>query len=426
MIVRFIKMDYSTGALWKRKYLDKKEAHKVRISQLILLTLLVSCAGQGPVQTALHSNHVSYQLVDDSVSDQTTSSVIWGVWEGTISEDRSIVEIVPDRHAAVTNQFNVLCFLEQDPCIDCVKVISKEIIGANRLDVVVQIRHPFPGHKELTGFDVFGGIQFRGSYMISYDNSSGSCFNQRIPWRYNDEPQMLNFDGLGLGFLYTPWDNDKPLSHFQDGKLGGERIWFPEYGDDAQLYWGYKLYRTNEERNMFESNGVASRKYELWLPEGKIKFGYVVIAHWWPPDVIPVQNPVSDFSIGANRMGPSRFELLNVSGFLSADQPVSVLIRAYWTKTGLHDDEKVEVECSLPSCLECVSYGVAMFDEQEVVEEGEGYSDILVTLVRWPEGPDRCEPGVYPVLLNFRHFNCGVGQYSVHATHYTFDVICAD
>ncbi len=295
-------------------------------------------------------------------------------------------------------QLNVVGFLEQNPCTSCLQLVSKNIVGPNRLDVTVQLRHPWPGHKEYTGFDVQGGIQFPFTTSLVRPSEYGKA-PWGISWRYEGGSQMLNPDGYSGGFNWPNfWPDEPDWKWFIEGKLGGESFW-DEYPGTV-LIWPYRLYYTDSQRNMFHTTGAASRTYELWLPEGKeIRFGYVVIAHWEPPVVTPVTDPATDFDRRANQHGPYRCELLDVSGPVSPTQDAYVHFKLYQHP-----------------CAECNPYhhpgldfglytylygnGGAIWKDIELVSEDNGVYEYILTLMRWPDDEYKGPPGIYPYAIS--------------------------
>jgi len=377
------------------------------------LLFLVSCAGQGPLEPDPVPNSQPVIQADSNYPGLGPNDLVWGAYKGTISADRTEVSLVPDRNSHFYQVYNVLTFLEQGPCYDCVKIISKEQVGPNRFDFTIEIKHPFPNNPELTGFDVFGGIQFPSDHVV------GDLFGHLIinlPWRLDGEAQLLNPDGFNQMFTYPRrWY----LWGFQDGALGGEQVHFDQH---RALFWGYRLFYTNENRHMFEAGGVDSRTYELWLPEGEeIKFGYVVAAHWREPTVMPVTDPAVDFPANANRVGPYRFEVQEISGPLSADNPIDVIIRVYWTRFTDSDDERISATWD-----NMFGQGVARAYWEDVIAEGDGYSDVHYKVYRWLEESERLPPGIYPHLFGYDHGNYLGDQIDVRNGWFAIEIECID
>lgn len=386
------------------------KALRVYTSLLVLLLTLPAC-GRSPVapeETQLPG------LLQLGTGEYSTNQFSWGVWNGYISADRSTVELIPDRSASL--KMNVLRFLEQNPCTDCLQLVGKEVVGPNRIDISIQIHHPFPNLPQFTGFDVCGGIQFPWSRCVEhvkpFNNTQGA-----ISWRFDDSPQLLNPEGYRTYFTNP---RDPPWKGFIEGKLGGKQV--DEFLPPS-LYWPYRNFKTTPTRNMFEVWSSDMQTYELWLPEGQeIKFGYVVIAHWMPPDTIPVTDPATQFPREVNR-GPYRFEVLETTGPASSTQDATVRFRVYYH-----------------SCLECnpfshlapykdyIEYtdyaGIKWKDIELISEDNEGgVNEYLLTFERMPDGPHKGPPGVYPYLITMKMANCPL-DYQV--AMFVFEIEAAD
>ena len=374
------------------------------LSAIVLLVAAValSCAGADPVvpMSSASSQFPAASHVP-TTSGQSRNRVLWGVWDGYISADRSEVTFSPLRSAAF--QLNVVGFLEQNPCTSCLQLVSKKIVGPNRLDVTVQLRHPWPGYNEYTGFDVLGGIQFPATRSLQIPWPGGGA-TLSISWRFDGAPQMLNPDGFSCNFnIPNYWPDQPDWKWFIEGKLGGKSVWDPF--NDSILIWPYRLYYTDSLRNMFHTTGAASRTYELWLPEGKeIRFGYVVIAHWEPPVVTPVTDPVTDFDRRANKHGPYRCELLDISGPVSPTQDAYVHFKLYqhpcyecnpYTNPGLEFGH-----------LDLFGNGGAHWKNTELVSEDNGVYEYILTLMRWPDDEYKGPPGIYPYAISVGMEGC--------------------
>ena len=115
--------------------------HSVVPLLLIVIFILPAC-GRSPVATATDLPILPVSQVQTEPS--SGHDFLWSTWEGVISADRSSVELVPSRNGAWPNHYNVLQWLEYGPCYDCVKIVDKQIIDANRVNLTIQIQHPFP------------------------------------------------------------------------------------------------------------------------------------------------------------------------------------------------------------------------------------------------------------------------------------------
>jgi len=190
---------------------------------------------------------------------------------------------------------NTLKFLE-DYCTNCLKVASIRNNGDGTVDLTVALTHPFPGHPELTGFDVKGIMMFDGS--CEFRNQQPLFLLPDpfyVSWRLMGDPEVLNPDG------YTPrwspnWESgsDLPIFNYWEGK-------FSRGLPNADLN-AYKDFYSSEERHVFTTYSRIERTYKIWLPPGQaVVAGYAVEACWEPPTTTPVKNPIDDFPLSANQ-----------------------------------------------------------------------------------------------------------------------------
>jgi hypothetical protein len=113
-----------------------------------------------------------------------------------------------------------------------------------------------------------------------------------------------------LWWLNDIWQkmDDLPIFGYYHGKFAS--------GENLGNINGYKHYWSNENRHMFEVNKTVTRTYIIRPPAiGPIEASYVVYAHWFEPDVLPVTNPVSDFPPQANSPLPYEF-------WITQDEPI--------------------------------------------------------------------------------------------------------
>ncbi len=367
--------------------------NSVKILLLTILTLcVVSCSATRSVQYGQPVLPVSQVQPEPS----SGNDFLWGAWEGTISADRSSVELIPSRNGAWPNHYNVLRWLEYGPCYDCVQIVDKQIIDANRVNLTIQIHHPFPGLPQFTGFDVFGGIQFPGNRLITDDWPFGSG-EIDLAWRFDNAAQVLNPHGYMKGFNV---EKTPPYKGFIPGKLGGEIV-DPQMDQEA-LIWPYRIFRTTPERNMFEVWQTASQTYELWLPEGEeVKFGYVVVSKWVPPDTMPVTDPATQFPREAN-LGIYAFEVLETTGPASYTQDATVRFKVYYHSViDLDDNANIKFDYLQEGIWQYFNNGGIQWKNTETVSESgwEGVDEYIMTFERTPEGPDKGPPGLYPYAI---------------------------
>jgi hypothetical protein len=280
----------------------------------------------------------------------------WGSWIFHVNEEQSRIEPIPVRELNL--HYNVLKFVEKNPCPNCLKIGSPQPQGDGTFKVDVSIRHPFPGQPEYTGFDVRGTVVFAAThywrdnklwmqqwtpggpgekYYVDDDGGNGV-------WLFFSRAsagggQVLNNDGYSFylhpGFPPKPGWPPKPklpIHNYQDGKYAT--------ASEAELdstVNPYIEFHNVDERRMFTCDGFVTRTYHIDPPEGAFKFGYIVDASWAPPSNTPVTNPAIDFPDWANAEEGVILEINQVNP-LSSDPPEPLLPILEWTFRHIHDD----------------------------------------------------------------------------------------
>jgi hypothetical protein len=256
--------------------------------------LIPGCAGDIPTQPGLNES----AILDSSGSGAVSSDNhhLWGLWAFYIPESHDSVIVEPQRDVQV--HLNVLKKLEVGDCTNCLTIKDIHNNYDSTVDLTVQIRHPYPGQPQLTGFDVKGIVMFNGSYTApSLKKLAPYPDPFVVSWRELGDPELLNPDGYTL--LWSPsYDSgsDLPILNYWPGKFSN--------GTPTANLNAFINYYTTEERHMFACDGIVQRTYHLYIPPGPLVVGYAVDACWCPPDVTPVVNPLVDFPISANQSEP--------------------------------------------------------------------------------------------------------------------------
>jgi len=286
-----------------------------------------------------------------------------GLWEFDLIQydaDNGEIEIIPLR--VVAAHWNVLSFLEQGPCTDCVQISSMSITSSGTLLVDLAIEHPFP-LANLTGFDVRGILMFRGSHefpstgLFASDASLG-------------DGELLNADGYTT--LYnatTTGSGPGGLQGYFQGRLASFQL------PTADLS-GFIRYSTDDPantRNAFYSGTSITETYEIDLPDGDFVAGYAVDASWTPPTTKPVTDPMTDFPPEANCPEPWKISISDTpvgDGLTPAGGETVMTIRV--------DDYGGYATHAAP-VVECPE----LFDgllTADFLEDGDGYSRWTVTV----------------------------------------------
>ena len=214
---------------------------------------------------------------------------LWGTWNIGISADRKSAQIVPLRTADL--HLNVVRMLETSPCTDCLKIEKIQAYGNNRVQVTINLRHPFSAeHTALTGFDVRGIVMLPGSYKFPTEGVTVSRED-------HGDPVLLGPDGYTRLFNPKEFPENTPgpaALHYITGKYAMPDI------DTATLN-PYLIFAPKTNRNYFPAGANASRTYDLQLLPGPIELGYAVDVSWYPVDG-PVNNVPDDFPLSANSL----------------------------------------------------------------------------------------------------------------------------
>lgn len=284
-------------------------------------------------------------------------------------------KIIPLRDAEI--HWNVLKFLEQGPCTDCVKITKFADSGAGTKLIDIQIRHPFTG-ASLTGFDVRGIAMFRGSQV--FPNSG-----LNVPNRWLGDGELVNADGFTSLYNWTTQGNGPGgLQGYLKGKLA--TIQTPN-----ALLNGYKRHNSNDPsntRNAFYAAGAVTVTYEIDMPDTQLIIGYAVDASWAPADKLPVIDPMTDFPPEANCPEPWRIDVTELPG-------KGVTSGGGYTVLNIDVHDHQGKYSHLPPKVECPD----LFPGKEIakfISDNNGFSTYQVTVVNWELAP----PGQYRCLVS--------------------------
>ncbi len=253
----------------------------------VMLLALASCsASHTPIGPDVLLDD-SYPKEERRLSSENASRSLLGLWRVRIRPSTGSVELIPCRTAEL--HFNVLPKLETAPCIDCLKVAKIQFVPPDEVKISISIRHPYPGKKALTGFDVRG-------IFISGADYSFPVNGRTMAWS-NDEPMLLNPDGYTTLFNpveFGPGTSEYPILEYVPGK-------FASGGDLSSTLNPFIAYSVEKPRRMFDSYEIETRTLHLRLPDGpfnEVEFGYAVDASW--VFVEDVKDPLTDFPVSAN------------------------------------------------------------------------------------------------------------------------------
>ena len=268
------------------------------LGTLIIATMMVAgCALPSPTMPNLSPLDQGISKAIDAAGKGPYR--LFGEWTFYINAAHDRVDVVPKRQSRF--HLNALKFLE-GYCSDCLQITNLKNNGDSTVDLTVKITHPFPGHREYTGFDVKGIMMFNGSWVRdSYHEYLPYPEPFRVSWRKLGDPQVLNADGYTVRWSPS-YDSGlpQPIFNYWEGKYA---TGIPTANVNA-----YLDFYTDENRHMFEEGKQVTRTYLIWLPPGQpVVAGYAVEACWEPPSIMPVTDPATDFPITANQPEAYRF-----------------------------------------------------------------------------------------------------------------------
>jgi len=340
---------------------------------LLLAFVSVSCSGGDPVTGVV----VSPDSLQDSIErDYTPNHYLWNYGLVYVNTHENEFEIIPVRHVA--GHWNILKFLEQGPCTDCLKITGVEQSGNGTVLIDIEITHPFD-NANLTGFDVRGIAMFSGSYEFP---ASGL----NVSDRWLGDGALVNADGYTTLYNYsTMGSGPGGLEGYIEGKLSTAAT--PD-----SLLNGFKRFISSgsqNTRNAFYSGDAITVTYEIDMPSDEFIFGYAVDASWAPAVSKPVQNPIDDFGPDANC--PEAWKIAvtstyNGEGLNASGGSAKLVIDVY----DLQDTDTVH-----PVVIECPE----LFDGQiegTWVSDGDGFSQYEAEVVN----TNLALSGYYPVLVS--------------------------
>ncbi len=257
----------------------------------LLFMLTTSCAGDGSAYETPITPDLTRQI-----ESLESGHYLWAWFDIYVDPVENVYEIMPLRQ--VSDHWNILKFLEQGPCTNCVSILGM-VDGPDGTKMFdVRISHPFPS-ANLTGFDVRGIAMFAGSHNFHESGLS-------TPDRYAGDGALVNAQG------FTTLYNGTTAGSGPDGLQGYLKGKYTPPMTPNALLNGYIRHvspgATNT-RNMFYSGSAIIETYTLDMPDTQFVFGYAVDASWTNPTTKPVTNPVNDFPAEANCPEPWKIEV---------------------------------------------------------------------------------------------------------------------
>ncbi|MFH1676304.1 MAG: hypothetical protein ABIC40_04690 [bacterium] len=272
-------------------------------------------------------------------SNQEGGHYLWGYYLVKIDPASLEYEVVPYRDMAM--HMNVVKFLEQGPCVNCVKIVDTYI--SDWITADIDIKHPF-STPALTGFDVRGIAIFKGNkiFPASYLRMSDMALGNK---------ELVNADGYTTLYNFTTVCH-APIEGYLKGKFATNFVpnstlngfkWFSSYDPD------------NNTRNAFYAGHGCSAHYIINKPAPLI-FGYAVDVSWAPPKTKPVTDPMTDFGPEANCPEPWKIEMTDFGPGLCESGGTTELLVNVYDRGGPDSHKPPVVEC--PEIFDGTSVGV--------------------------------------------------------------------
>ena len=339
---------------------------KLKVQQfalLILLTIILcGCSGgHNPVSTIPGGNDVSISVQRDLPS--ADNHFLWMyslVYVDPLDPESIEVELIPFRDVAA--HWNVLGFLEQWPCTDCLRITYVRD-NIDRLRVGVQLTHPFTS-LDLTGFDVRGIIMFNASREFPVAGLTMSD-------GFLGDAELLEPDGYTT--LYNPTTIGGGPGGLQ-GYMSGRWSTLTPPNATLNAYMRFESEIDGNTRNAFIAGTYDTVYYDIDKPDGPFVFGYAVDACWERPINSPVTDPMTDFGPGASSEEPWQIRIIDPGtseGLNACGGEETLLIEVYdWQGKSSH----------FAPILECPE----IFDGQKIaewIEDDDGYSIYEVTFI---------------------------------------------
>ncbi len=338
----------------------------------MLLLFLVSTGCASGSDPALPDISVTETTVQTTEWAAKASHQLWMYVNVFIDPRSGDFELIPVR--STEGHFNVLNWLENGPCTDCLKITSISNSGYGTHYVDIELTHPFD-NPDFTGFDVRGIVMFASCCEFP---QSGLKYSSQC----TDEGGLANADG------YTTLYHSATAFHGFEGYQHGKFATIPV--PDAELN-GYKRFLSDDPantRNAFYAGDTVTVTYEMALPDGPFIMGYAVDACWTPPLTVPVTDPMTDFGIDANC--PEAWQLSitveEVAEGLTDCGGEEIITVDVYDWQGKDDVQPVEIEC--PGI-------VNGWIEAEWVEDGDGFTRYEAVITHG----NFVTPGFYDCLI---------------------------
>ncbi len=324
--------------------------HRLGFLALLLPALICGCSGSDSPSAPTLPDEAEY-ADSHPVTSRAGNHSLWLyslIYIDASNPEEIEFEIVPVRKTSI--HWNVLSWLEQAPCTDCLKITGIGQSGSGTVLIDIEITHPFD-NPNLTGFDVRGIAMFSGS--LSFPVSMLNASDQSL-----GDGELVNADGYTTLYNYTT--SGSGPDGFQ-GYIKGNLA--TEIPPNALLN-GYRHFISDGDentRNAFYGGDTIAVTYEINMPDNEFILGYAVDASWAPPISKPVDDPMTDFGIDANCPEAWKIEVEDIGPGLTTEGGTTKLQIDVYDWQGKDDAHPVLVEC--PELFDGTIEGTWVSDE---------------------------------------------------------------
>lgn len=297
---------------------------------LVLIGIMVCGCSNGGTAIALQTVQESNSGHQPDIAE--SSHYLWAYSLVNLNLQENEFDIIPLRQ--VSDHWNILRFLEQGPCTNCIKITHVEPSGHGTHYVDIRIKHPYES-ATLTGFDVRGIAMFTGShdFPVAGLNMPDCAFG---------DGELVNADGYTTLYnVETSGNGPNGMQGYFSGKFSTANL------PDAHLN-GFRRFNSagyENKRNAFYSDDALIVTYEIKFPHNALIFGYAVDASWIPPVNVPVTDPMMDFSPDANCPEAWKINVQDNGPGLDAQGGTTLLQIDIFDWQGKDEVHPVTVEC---------------------------------------------------------------------------------
>ena len=234
-----------------------------------------------------------------------TATHLWGYYD--VSVDVEKMEAVPILNRSAMFTANCVNFLNS-----VAPGVSFQIYNVETtpdyvdVDLIVSLKHPFPGMDQYDGYDVRGVFMADGSGIMAYNSE---LLYPIVGQDQSFEPDLTDPSGAnGHPDGYTRWFNisefggpGMPLFLYTKGKYASSDFHgtatlcpYKYFADGLGENEGLTDWLKNNPptHGVFSAGSVNKRDYKMRFPSGKpVEYGYAVVANWNGPN--PEDHPAN-------------------------------------------------------------------------------------------------------------------------------------